>query len=100
MPLLASSDASFDAGRAIGQSVGSLFWIVVLVCIAARRARQMNAPGANRTGYVAGLLLYAGWCGSLLYNIVETSKFAPAPAALLVALAAVLCILGGLSSRR
>ncbi|HWE23705.1 MAG TPA: DUF3857 domain-containing protein [Myxococcales bacterium] len=59
MALLA--DASFDNGYVAGQTLGPLVWIIILTWVALHRARRMKEPGANRSGYVAGLLLYGTW---------------------------------------
>jgi tetratricopeptide (TPR) repeat protein len=80
MPLLATSDAAFDAGYAVGQKLGALFWLVVLAYFAVRCARRMREPGANRRGYVAALFLYATWfCVALSgFSLGIQSPFAAA----------------------
>ena len=95
MPLLASSDPAFGAGVAAGQTFGALFWLLILFWIAARRSRRMKEPGANRTGYVAGLLLYGGWCATLLFSVLSESHVSGLISFPLV-LAAIACVVGGM----
>jgi tetratricopeptide (TPR) repeat protein len=53
--------------------VGAAFWALILAFVAARRARAMGEPGANRKGYTAALLLWCAWGASVFGYYLTTS---------------------------
>jgi transglutaminase-like putative cysteine protease/tetratricopeptide (TPR) repeat protein len=59
MPLLAAATSATDPSAG-----AAAFWGVIILLVAARRARAMREPGANRKGHTAGLLLYVAWAST------------------------------------
>ena len=88
MHLLAAAATDTDPS-----STMAAVWALIFALVAARRARGMREPGANRKGYVAGLLLYGTWIATTVGYALTTARLL-VPSMLLYAAAFVGIVLG------